>query len=179
MSFQPYISDGANFLLSSGSNRSCGIVGSLLSNERNEIAGECTGTGSDESPSSRTPTSHDHHVAVDQLSIRRASVSSVHLSSDIWSAAYREAVESLGGEISTASTGRNAEMLFKQLEEIEQDVTHESAFLRGVQRLRFLKTPLDNFKLALDLASPLTNLEPTASVVFGVVRSVTAVSLAR
>jgi hypothetical protein len=116
-------------------------------------------------------------VTADQLSLPE-SIGSLYAPSDIWSAAYREAVEGLGEEIASALSGKSVERLFKELEEIEREATHESAFLRGVQRLRSLKTPLDTFKLALDLASPLANLEPTASTVFGVVRSVTAVSLA-
>jgi hypothetical protein len=50
-------------------------------------------------------------------------------------------------------------------------------FLRGVAYLRSIQVPLERFKLALDLASPLANLDPAASTVIGVVRSVTAVSV--
>lgn len=97
--------------------------------------------------------------------------------SDLWSAAYREAVENLGEEIDIAILkGKNIEQLLRKLEEIERDVTQESAFLRGVKYLRSLQVPLERFKLALDLASPLANLEPAATTVFGVVRGVTAVS---
>lgn len=66
--------------------------------------------------------------------------------------------------------------LFKELEEIDKEATKESAFLRGVEYLRSLQVPLERFKLALDLASPLTSIEPSAAAVFGVVSSVTAVS---
>lgn len=115
-------------------------------------------------------------VEYDGLSLHE-SISSLDASLDIWSAAYREAVEGLGEEIATALSEKSAEQLFRELEEFEREAAHKSAFLRGVERLRSLKTPLDTFKLALDLASPLANLEPTASTVLGVVRSVTAVSL--
>lgn len=102
----------------------------------------------------------------------------VIVSSDIWSTAYREAVESLGKDINVAILkGENVAQLFKQLEEIDREATQESIFLRGVRYLHSLQVPLENFKLALDLASPLTNIEPTSTMVFGVVRSVTAVSL--
>lgn len=98
-------------------------------------------------------------------------------SSDLWSAAYREAVESLGEEIDPAALeGKNIAQLFRELEDIEKEVTHESAFVRGVRYLDSLQVPLENFKLGLDLAAPLANLEPTATTVVGVVRAVTAVS---
>lgn len=101
-------------------------------------------------------------------------------SSDLWSAAYREAVESLGEEIDIAILkGKNVARLFEELEEIEKEVTHESAFLKGVKYLRSLQVPLERFKLALDLATPLASLEPTANTVVGITRGVTAVSPVR
>jgi hypothetical protein len=101
----------------------------------------------------------------------------VTLPSDIWSKAYDEAVKSLGNDIDNAILkGENVAQLFRQLEEIDKEATQESVFLRGVRYLHSLQVPLERFKLALDLASPLTNIEPTAATVFGVVRSVTAVS---
>ncbi|KAK6365425.1 hypothetical protein LTR64_008794 [Lithohypha guttulata] len=97
---------------------------------------------------------------------------------DLWSAAYREAVESLGEDIDVAILkGSNAAQLFKQLEEVDKDVIQESAFLRGVAFLRSIQVPLERFKLALDLASPVSNLEPAAATVFGVVKSVTAIAI--
>lgn len=97
---------------------------------------------------------------------------------DIWSAAYREAIESFGKDINVAIfKGSSAAQLFRQLEEIDKDASQESAFIRGVAFLRSIQIPLERFKLALDLASPLSNLEPTAATVVGVVKSVTAVSL--
>lgn len=102
---------------------------------------------------------------------------SVIVSSDIWSAAYREAVESLGKDIDAAILqGDNVAQLFRQLEDIDKEATQESVFLRGVRYLHSIQVPLETFKLALDLASPLTSAEPTSAMVFGVVRSVTAVS---
>ena len=103
---------------------------------------------------------------------------SVVVSSDLWSEAYREAVDNIGKDIDVAIlTGKNVAQLFRELEEIDKEATQESAFLRGVRYLHSIQVPLERFKLALDLASPLTSLEPTATTVFGVVRSVTAVSL--
>ena len=119
---------------------------------------------------------------VEQNSIDRSTldddIGSVFASSDLWSAAYREAVYNLGKDIDVAILkGKNVAQLFKELEEIDKKATQESAFLRGVTYLHSIQVPLERFKLALDLASPLTSLEPTATTVFGVVRCVTAVSL--
>lgn len=100
------------------------------------------------------------------------------VSSDVWSAAYCEAVNSLGEDIhSTILKGENLAELFEQLETIDKEVTQESVFLRGVRYLHSLQVPLDRFKLALDLASPLTSIEPTTSMVFGIIKGVTAVRL--
>ena len=66
--------------------------------------------------------------------------------------------------------------LFRELKDIEKEVTHKSAFLRGVRYLRSIKIPLERFKFVLDTVSPLTSIEPTAAMVFGLVRSMTVVS---
>jgi hypothetical protein len=100
------------------------------------------------------------------------------VSSDLWSAAYREAVESFGKDVDAAIlVGTNAAQLFAELEGIDKGTSQQSAFLRGVAYLRSIQVPLERFKLALDLASPLASLDPAASSVIGVVRSVTAVSI--
>ena len=107
-----------------------------------------------------------------------AEISSAIVSSDLWSAAYHEAVDSLGKDIDVAILmGSNVTQLFRELENVGKEATQESAFLRGVAYLHSIQVPLERFKLALDLASPLSNLDPTAATVFGVVKSVTAVSL--
>lgn len=99
------------------------------------------------------------------------------VSSDLWSAAYREAVASLGENIDAAILkGENVAQVFKQLERIDKEANQESVFLRGVRYLSSLQVPLESFRLALDLAIPLTSIEPTAAMVFGVVKGVTAVS---
>jgi len=122
-----------------------------------------------------------HTKGVERNSFARPStvrfdIDTVITSSDIWSMAYREAVDSLGKDINIAILkGENVAQLFRQLEEIEKD-GQESVFLRGVKYLHSLQVPLERFKLALDLATPLTNIEPTTATVFAVVRSVTAVS---
>jgi hypothetical protein len=98
------------------------------------------------------------------------------VSSDLWSAAYREAVNSFKKDIDAAILmGSTAAQLFKKLKDVDREATHKSVLLRGVAYLRSIQVPLKRFKLALDLASPLSSLDPTASTVFGVVRSVTAV----
>ncbi len=99
------------------------------------------------------------------------------VSSDLWSVAFREAVDSFGKDIDVAILkGKNVEQLFRELVEIDKEATQESVFLRGVRYLHSIQVPLERFKLALDLASPLTGLEPTVKTVFGVVTSVTVVS---
>jgi hypothetical protein len=100
------------------------------------------------------------------------------ISSDLWSAAYREAVESFGKDVDAAIlVGASAAQLFEELEGIDKGTSQQSVFLRGVAYLRSIQVPLERFKLALDLASPLASLDPAASSVIGVVRSVTAVSM--
>lgn len=109
------------------------------------------------------------------ISVRSVDIGVV--SSDIWSTAYREAVDSLGKDIDVAILkGENIAQLFRQLEEIDKEAAEETLFLRGVKYLKSLQVPLEKFKLALDVAAPLASIEPTATIVFGVVRSVTAVS---
>lgn len=96
-------------------------------------------------------------------------------STDLWSAAYREAVSSFGEEVKTViSKGEKIEKLFTSLEETNEKDAGDSLFRKGVRRLQ---APLRNFKLALDMAKPLASIEPTASTAVGVVTSVTAVSL--
>ncbi|KAI4268987.1 MAG: hypothetical protein LQ337_007536 [Flavoplaca oasis] len=97
-------------------------------------------------------------------------------STDLWSAAYREAVGSFGEEAkSVVLKAQRIEELFTSLEETNGKVAGDSLFGRGVQRLG---APLRNFKLALDMASPFTSIEPTASTAVGVVSSVTAIAIA-
>ncbi|KAK0642064.1 hypothetical protein B0T16DRAFT_462079 [Cercophora newfieldiana] len=98
--------------------------------------------------------------------------------SDLWSAAYREAVGNLGEDIDAAILkGENVAELFKKLEELDKDASQESVFLRGVKYLQSLQVPLERFKLVLDLATPLTSIEPTTATVFGVVKGVTAIAI--
>ncbi|KAF2416555.1 hypothetical protein EJ08DRAFT_99133 [Tothia fuscella] len=111
-------------------------------------------------------------------SIPENNISSAVTSSDLWSAAYREAVENLSNDIDVAILlGSNAAQLFVELEEIDKEATQESAFIRGVAYLRSIQIPLERFKLALDVASPLSSFDPTAATVFGVVKSVTAIAI--
>ena len=104
-------------------------------------------------------------------------VSNCIASADLWSAAYREAVEMFGKELDLADMeGKNVMQLFHELEVVGKERVHESAFLKGLNYLRAHKIYLEGFKLALDLSSPLANMEPATNAAFGVVRSVTAVS---
>lgn len=96
--------------------------------------------------------------------------------SDLWSAAYSEAVASLEVDIDIAILkGSSVAELFAQLEKADNEATHDSVFLRGVAYLRSIQVPLERFKLALDLASPLASAEPAAGIVFSVVQGVTGV----
>ncbi|TPX14511.1 uncharacterized protein E0L32_005475 [Thyridium curvatum] len=117
------------------------------------------------------------NVSVDGSNLDIA-VEATKVPSDLWTAAYRDAVDSLGKDIDIAILkGHNVAELFKQLEKMDKDTTQESVFLRGVKYLQSLRVPLERFKLALDLASPLTSIEPTTATVFGVVKGVTALAI--
>lgn len=121
-------------------------------------------------------TNHSKH----SLTINR-STSVDHIddavSRDLWSTAYREAVESLGEDVDISILkGRNVKQRFKELEEIDNDTIQNSVFLRGVKYLRSIQVPLKRFNLAVNLASPLVSLDPTASIVFCIVRGVITVS---
>lgn len=86
-------------------------------------------------------------------------------------------MDGIGRDINVAILqGENVAHLFAQLEKVDKDATGESLFLRGVKFLHSVQVPLEKIKLALDITAPLTNVEPTAATVFGVLRSVTAVS---
>lgn len=98
-------------------------------------------------------------------------------SSDLWSAAYQEAINNLGQDIDhLVLKGENLIDLLKQLEETDIESNQESAFLRGVKYLQSIQVPLEKFKLALDIAAPLTSTNSSPATVFGALRGVTAVS---
>jgi hypothetical protein len=119
-----------------------------------------------------------HSQDLDTISLATGDkVDGAIIPSDLWSRAYREAINSMKDELDIAILeGKGIEQLFRELDDVEMQVNRESAFMKGVNCLRSLQVPLEKFKLALDLASPLTSLEPTTNAVFGVVRGVTAVS---
>ncbi|KAL2861005.1 uncharacterized protein BJX67DRAFT_367453 [Aspergillus lucknowensis] len=119
---------------------------------------------------------------VDQSDVHRSrygdNTGSVIVTPDLWSAAYREAIDNMKEEIDIAIlTGKSVEQLFRELEGYGKKAATESLFLRGVNCLHSLQVPLERLKLALDLASPLTSLEPATSAAFGVVRGVTAIAI--
>ena len=98
-------------------------------------------------------------------------------STDLWSAAFREAIDTLEPTIDVAQlTGKPVEQLFHDLGMIQRSTDEKSTFRRGLAHLRSVKGPLQNLKLALDLTSPLISFEPVAATVVGVVRSVITVS---
>ncbi|KAK5275325.1 hypothetical protein LTR40_013216, partial [Exophiala xenobiotica] len=93
----------------------------------------------------------------------------------MWSAAYREALSAYGDEVaSVISKGDRIESLLTNLQETNEELAGDSLLRRG---LRKLQAPLKNFKLALDMASPLASIEPTASTAVGVVTCVTAIAI--
>lgn len=75
------------------------------------------------------------------------------------------------------STDKTIEQLFDDLGNINRLHSEESSFRRGLAHLRSVKAPLDNLKLALDLANPLVSFEPTAAIIVGIVRGVTTVAI--
>lgn len=152
--------------------------GSLGGNEASDVLPETVNTRNDEAQGQTTlhQKELERNLATNRSALDDNS-SNLMVSSDLWSAAYYEAVESFGEKIDVAALeGKDVAQLFKELVEIERGATNESSFLRGVKRLRAIEPGLQNLKLALDLASPLANFEPTARTVVGVVSSVTAVS---
>lgn len=120
-----------------------------------------------------------HTSSLDQASVDQSKLSenaeNNMVNSDLWSEAFREAVENLGKDYVAILEGRNVKQLFEQPEKDDKEAAQESAFIRGLETLRSI-VPLEKFKLALDLATPLTSIEPAVATVFGVVRIVTAVS---
>lgn len=145
--------------------------------EGSDIPKGSTITGSDEAQI-QTDQVQFHQNSTDRLKFD-GDIGSVIVYSDLWSAAYREAVESLREEIDIAALkGKDAAQLFRELEDVTKEVTHESVFLRGMRYLQTLKVPLERFQQALDLATPLAKFEPTAATVLGVVRGLTAVRYA-
>ncbi|KAJ5612711.1 hypothetical protein N7510_005905 [Penicillium lagena] len=158
-------------------------IASPLPLEKTRNVPEASVTISDHGPQRHTSQSTlhwdsiEHNLTSDRLTLGDGIGSGVG-SPDLWSAAYREAVESFGDRIDIAALeGRNASQLFRKLEGVEKEATQDSAFLKGVRCLQSLTGPLEKLKLALDLTSPLASIEPTAATVFGVVRSVTAIAI--
>lgn len=95
--------------------------------------------------------------------------------SDIWSAAYGEAVRGFNAKVKNLSiTGNKIADLLQGLKE-SSDNLNDSLFSRG---LRSLKTPLENLKLALDITSPVAALDPTfaTATATAAVKGVTAVN---
>ncbi|KAI7552573.1 hypothetical protein KC331_g1796 [Hortaea werneckii] len=115
---------------------------------------------------------------VQELSRHSDDVRSTAWSADIWTAAFHEAVEKVGEDIDQAIIkGKDAEQLLKELERLDMDSNQRSAFSRGHEFLKTLQVPLQTSKMGLDLASPFTAIEPTTSVVVGLLRAVTAMAI--
>lgn len=95
--------------------------------------------------------------------------------SDLWSAAYKEAVGQVDQEIGTlVRSGRNLEELFQSLNEANELHKEESILRRGMERI---KKPMEYLQMILNVTSPAAGMNPASSVAFGVVQSVATVGL--
>ena len=93
---------------------------------------------------------------------------------DVWSVTYREAVEKLDEDKrDMVLKGDRIDQLFKELGDQDAESAEQSSFRRGLKKLQ---RPLENVKLAVDLAQPLLGLEPAAATATGAVKSFTIVS---
>lgn len=145
--------------------------------EANDTQKELTNTGNDEAQSHNSQNTIEQRLMTNNQLNLDVNVDTAVVSSDLWSAAYCEAVQKLGDQIDIATLeGKNVVQLFRELKDIEKEATHKSAFLRGLRYLCSIKVSLEKFKFVLDTASPLASIEPTATTVFGLVRSMTVVS---
>ncbi len=97
--------------------------------------------------------------------------------SDLWSKAYQEALNNMAGDLDTAIlAGKNAEHMFKELERLDKKTSEQSAVMRGLRYLHSLQVPLQHLKFVLDIANPISAINPAASTAIGVVKSVTTAS---
>ncbi|KAF4451901.1 hypothetical protein F53441_5220 [Fusarium austroafricanum] len=102
-------------------------------------------------------------------------IEGITVTSGLWSRAYQEAVQSIGQDVDIAILrGENISQLLKELIEVDKNATDGSVFLRGVAYLKSIQVPLEQFTLVLNVAAPLTTLEPITCAVFGVIKGVTA-----
>ncbi|KAK8069987.1 NACHT domain [Apiospora phragmitis] len=95
----------------------------------------------------------------------------------LWSAAYREAVESQDAVDQTILKFEKIQDLFVQLEATESGRPDDSLFRKGLKLLEKIKGPLKQMKLVLDVTSPLASAEPAVATVIGVVQGVTALAI--
>ncbi|KAK8014833.1 hypothetical protein PG990_008129 [Apiospora arundinis] len=95
----------------------------------------------------------------------------------LWSAAYREAVESQKTVDQAILKVGKIHELFVKLEATESGTPDDSLFRKGLKQLEKIKGPLKQFKLVLDVTSPLASAEPAAATVIGVVQGVTALAI--
>ncbi|TPX15039.1 uncharacterized protein E0L32_004869 [Thyridium curvatum] len=92
-------------------------------------------------------------------------------SDDIWSAAYREAILTFDSSQRSLLLAGSRETFFQLMENLQGDVGGGSTLSRG---LLHMKGPLERLNMALDVAKPLTSLEPTQalSTAVGIVQTV-------
>ena len=95
--------------------------------------------------------------------------------SDRWTAAYREAVSQLDDDVRAfISKEQDLQQLFNGLEKVN-DEHRDTSMLR--QGLIMIQKPLRYIDLVMGVAQPVAGLEPSASAAFGIVQSVTTVSM--
>jgi hypothetical protein len=109
------------------------------SHQPHNVAEQPTSSSSDEAIPSRTQPLQQADIATSlsgsgqNSSVNGAIVdpNAIHVASDLWSSAYRDAVESMGKDLNVAVLkGNNVAQLFTQLGELDSEVTQDSAFLR-------------------------------------------------
>ena len=122
------------------------------------------------------PWSDELYLNVNSDTVCKRDMSSYDTQPDIWSTAFQRAVHNLEGSIElTILEGSNIRHLFEELENLSNDAVKQSAFLRGLAHLRSAKMPLERLKRLLDIANPVTNIEPRVATAFGVVKSIITV----
>lgn len=132
------------------------------------------GEGGKASPGSATTAASQSHSQKDDSTVEVVRDVVACSNKDVWSVAYREAVERLDEEKrEMVLKGDRVDQLFRQLGDHDAESVEESSFRRGLTKLH---QPLQNIKLAVDLASPLLGLEPAVATATGAVKSFTIVS---
>ncbi|KAG5925799.1 hypothetical protein E4U42_003931 [Claviceps africana] len=104
------------------------------------------------------------HVLSSPVSTQTGTDASSQQHLDLWSAAYREAFDCLEEDTRQAILkGKKADQLFTQLKSMDKEASDESLLKRSIKHLQSLQQALEDFKLALDRASPISSIGPTTT----------------